>query len=377
MRILLPIVLIAAVSVAAAEPQPARSVIQSVAVSSTSFNPSSGESVRVSIVLAKAGRMDAVIVDRDGYPTRMLMFGRLFAAGRGELIWDGRGDDGHIVADEAYSLRLQWTDGKTTESYFPANRPAQMTAVVPRYYSRSTATLVYELPVPSRVHVQAGTAALNPKTKKLEGPVLKTIVNREPRAAGRIAEYWNGFDESREIYVPDLQNFVTAIATTPLPENSIIAFGNHTITFLDYATARKGTSRFTFRVRSHMHHAGLSALDDVSPPMKLEPLNAVWSEAERIWTTSDAVLKVRIGVEGLAAERFMAQPGKLYQFINGKQITLAPSARESMIVEIPMRQFPQSLNTLSINWQSLYGAVAASSLRVRAAPAPAMAGAAR
>jgi hypothetical protein len=93
------------------------------------------------------------------------------------------------------------------------------------YYSARAGTLVYTLPVASRVHFQAGSAKPNARGEH-EGPVLKTIVNREPRAAGRITEMWNGFDESGTIRVSDQPDFVLALAVAPLPENSILTYGN-------------------------------------------------------------------------------------------------------------------------------------------------------
>jgi hypothetical protein len=357
---------------AIAAPVAARTpAIQSVSVGRAFFNPASGESIRISVVVGKAGRLDATVLDRDGYPVRTLAAARAVPAGRSDFDWDGHHDDGRLMPDEAYSLRLVWTDGTATQTWFPANQSVAMTPVQPRYYARSTGTLVYDLPAACRVHVQAGTSVINPKTKSLEGPVLKTIVNREPRAAGRTAEHWNGFDETGQVYVPDLPGFVTAIATTPLPENSLITVGNRKMSFLEYAAQRRGHSLFTYRVQSHQHHAALSALDDVSPPMQLEPLNAVWSAEERVWVTSEPLLRVRVVIGGPVAARFTAQPAKVHEFVNGRLIRTSIPPPEPLVIAIPSGGFVPGINQVSVNWQSLYGGVAASTLRVRSTPAAA------
>ena len=70
--------------------------------------------------------------------------------------------------------------------YFPANQAAYMESVPIDGYSPQNATLSNSLEAPSRVHVQAGVAVKNPKTDVMEGPVRKTIVNRMPRAGGRL-----------------------------------------------------------------------------------------------------------------------------------------------------------------------------------------------
>jgi hypothetical protein len=235
-------------------------------------------------------------------------------------MWDGRDNTGSVVADEAYSFKVDWTNGHASDSYFPANRVEPMTSVTAKYYDRHGGTLSYELPVPSRVHVQAGTATPNPRTKEMDGPVMKTIVNREPRGAGTIAEHWNGRDESGAIFIPDLPDFVTAIATTPLPANSVITFGNRQRTFLDVVLSRSGASLFGFPVSTHEHHAGLQTLDDVSPSLRLTPKNAHWSASERVWRVSDDRIDLDLAIVGASAKAFRAQPGVIYTFLNGKLV---------------------------------------------------------
>jgi len=131
-------------------------------------------------------------------------------------------------------------------------------------YSPMSGILRYTLPVASRVHVQAGSAILNATTGRSEGPVMKTIVDRAPRAAGAVVEQWNGFDESGTIHVPDLRNFVVGIAATPLPENTIITVGNRKITFLEWAENRTGNSLVTRPSVDPVHHGGLLALNGLS-----------------------------------------------------------------------------------------------------------------
>jgi hypothetical protein len=281
--------------------------IRSVTVDRHSLNVAAGENATVTIDFAQAGRASVVVVDRDGYAIRTLADAQP-AHGAVAFHWDGHDDSGQLVADEAYSLKIDWRGAKGTDTYFPANTPATMSAIEARSYDRRTATLVYNLPGPSRVHIQAGTAAIDPKTKKLVGPVMKTLVNREPRAGGTIAEHWNGYDESGAIFIPDLDNFVVAIAATPLPEGSIITFGNRQRRFVDTLSTRRGVSLFTNRQRRE-HHAGLPTADDVSPSLTIEPLNAAWSSAERAWIMSGSgALQLRLAVKGPTAEAFRRHP---------------------------------------------------------------------
>ena len=207
-------------------------LLRRVSVSPTSVNLLAGEMPAIAVTIGSAARLDVQVIDRDGFVIRTLP-PKNGAPGRNSFTWDGKDDRGAVVPDEAYSFRV--VAGGGVDEYFPASQNAAMTAVTPLSYSRASSTLTYVLEKPSRVHVQAGTI-----DAKAEGPVLKTIVDRQPRDGGRIAEHWSGFDESGALYVPDLPGFAFAIAATPLPENSIITYGNTKQPFLEYAAHRTG-----------------------------------------------------------------------------------------------------------------------------------------
>src|ERR1043166_6636434 len=178
-------------------------VIRQVSVSPTTVNLSTGEMPVIAVTNGRAARLDVQVIDRDGFVIRTLP-SKNGEPGINSFIWDGRDDRGAIVPDEAYSFRI--VAGGGVDEYFPASQIAAMTTVDPLAYSRATSTLTYVLEKPSRVHVQAGTI-----DAKAEGPVLKTIVDRQPRDGGRIAEHWSGLDESGALYVPDLPGFALAI----------------------------------------------------------------------------------------------------------------------------------------------------------------------
>jgi len=336
--------------------------IRSVKVDRQSINVAAGESVTITIGVAQAGRVSVVVVDRDGYPVRALTNAQP-VSGSVMLHWDGRDDSGRFVADEAYSLKVDWHGSHETDTYFPANAPAVMSAIEARSYDRRTATLLYNLPRPSRVHIQAGTAVVDPKTKKLVGPVMKTLVNREPRVSGRIAEHWNGYDESGSVFVPDLEDFVVAIAATPLPENSVITFGNRQRRFVDTLSTRLGASLFTDR-HQREHHAGLMTADDLSPALIIEPVNAAWSAADRTWIMNgNGALRLRLAVKGPTAAAFQRQPATIELFVDGHPIG-KPSPKTTEIVNVPLDANGRT-RRVSVNWNSEWGPVAANTIQVR------------
>lgn len=342
---------------------PPTSLIQSVAVSPRSFNPTSGQTVKAIVITARSGVAQLQIVDRDGFLVREMPRREVRASEPVEFVWDGRDDLGRIVPDEAYSLRVRFQNNQADEIYFPADFPAEMLDVRIEMYDRSNGVLRYILPVASRVHIQAGSAKPSAKGSP-EGPVLKTIVNRAPRVEGSVIEHWPGFDESGTIYVPNLSNFVMGIAATPLPQNSVITVGNSSTTFLQWARTRTGKSLLVSRPAGH-HHQGLGALDDVAPTLTLKPLNASWSADSKTWTALASTLRIGIGVTGPTAEYFLRHPGRVVVFIDGREVAALKPAGTELVAEVPLSNSDEP-RTLAVNWASEFGPVAVNALRIKA-----------
>jgi hypothetical protein len=325
------------------------------------LNVAAAETVTVAIEFARRGLASIVIVDRDGYAVRTLAKAQP-VSGPVAFGWDGRDDSGQFVADEAYSLKIDWRGAEGLDTYFPANIPAVLKAIEPGSYNRRTATLVYTLPAPSRVHSQAGTAKDDPKTKKQTGLVMKTVVNREPRTGGTIAEHWTGYDESGLIFIPDLQDFVVAIAASPLPENSIITFGNRQRPFVETLASRRGVSLFTYAAR-HEHHVGLTTQDDISPALVIEPLNATWSAADHAWIAEGGKpLRLRLSAAGATAGAFRVHPATVEVFVDERRAGEA-SRKRGDIVEVQLDS-GRGMHRVSVNWNSEWGPVAANTIQV-------------
>jgi len=336
--------------------------ITTVRVDRSALNVAARENVTVTIDFAKPGVASVIVLDRDGYAVRALANGQP-VSGTASFTWNGRDALGVLVADEAYSFRVEWQGNGAVDIYDPGEASAHVSAIDVGSYDRRTGTLTYTLPRPSRVHVQAGTAFVDPNTKQLAGPVMKTIVNREPRIAGSIAEHWNGYDESGAIFVPDLENFVVAIAASPLPENSVLTFGNRERRFVDSLTSRRGTSFFKL-AKHHEHHTGLRTEDDISPSLRLEPINAAWSQKDRVWLLKNDAkrLRLRISLEGPTATAFRHHPAMLELFVDGMRVDKLKKATD--VVEVALDQ-NKALQRISINWDSEWGPVAANTIQVR------------
>jgi hypothetical protein len=270
------------------------------------------------------------------------------------------------------------SDG-TTETYFPANAPAEELRTGITYYDRQSGVISYELKRPGRVHMQAGSSRRDPKTGQALGPVLKTIVNREPRIGGRIIENWSGLDESGTIRVFDLPDFVIAVAVTALPEGSVITVGNKATTYLQTVQKREGKSLLTFSIPKHAHHQGLTALEDKAPELRLAPREASWLSTERLWRVRSGALRLMASLEGPSAPFFARQPGRVVVFLDQKhirEIAVKPSDRSAIEISIPLSGLSRGTHHATVNWVSEYGPVAVNSVRFAVATEP-VAGTAR
>jgi hypothetical protein len=149
----------------------------------------------------------------------------------------------------------------------------------------------------------------------------------------------------------------------------MIAVGNRRQTFVDLAASRGSAvpSAFTYATAGHHHHAGLATLDDMSPGLRIEPLNAQWSERERVWITSDSTLQLKLTLTGPSATSFSRQPGRLFRFLDQKLVGESKPSQGQLSVAMPARR--GEVHNVSLNWRSDYGAVAANTIRVRRAAA--------
>ncbi len=321
------------------------------------FLPALGEKVEFSLRLLASGRLSASVLDRDGYVVRSLTSKKQANAGRVALVWDGRDNQGAIVPDEAYSLLLELETSRSKELYFPANQFGEMYEIAVQSYSRRDATVAFELPRASRVHMQAGQAVPDLRLGRNVGPVLKTILNREPKPAGRVLATWNGLDVSGKLMVPDLPHFVIGIACTPLPENSVIATGNRSKAFIDYVSERKGSSRITASPKHRHHHVGLSTEDDLSPSLEVGIRDGAQTP-DGCWTFSGTDVALALKVNGPSWSRFSSHPGKVLVFLGVKKIgeVLAKGASQDVRVTLPAISAEPA--NLVVNWVSDLGPTA-------------------
>jgi hypothetical protein len=363
-EIVLSLILLAISITQPAYPSSSSKLIKAVSTSRAHFNPSQGESVSIEINVSSACELSVNVLDRDGFRIRNLFSGKKVSAGRISLDWDGRTDGGAIVADEAYSLKIDLISSGKRDTYFPANSYREQVPVQSNYYDRRNGLLSYYLEKPSRVHILATSGHVNNKTDEFDGAILKVINNREPRLAGAVLEHWRGFDESGTILVSDLPDFGISIVAEPLPENSIISVGNRRTSFLQTTCGRRGQSLIYTKKRAKGHE-GLISSYDFSPRMHIKPVNAVYSSINSQWQIKAKTLKLACTFEGPTATRFLQQAADLLVFIDSKKVKKIQGPHGDFYLEVPLEGLSSDSHIIALNWDTNVGPVIAASLRLK------------
>jgi hypothetical protein len=199
--------------------------IGSVVLSTDSFNPTRGEKLRLAYNLAQSDRVTIRIYDPDGGLVRTLIEEAPRQSGKQEEAWDGRDDDGLLVPNEAFMFTVETLSrsvydpmtfsggvvGDVTDAHFDAG------------------TLSYNIPKASRVLIRLGLH---------NGPMLKTLVDWQPRTGGSITEYWDGYDENKLVILREHKDFSTLITFVTLPDTTVITYGNESETYRNYKLGR-------------------------------------------------------------------------------------------------------------------------------------------
>lgn len=258
-----------------------RQTITRVSVLPESVNGAAGQFATIRYVLSAPGDVTIRVYGPNQEFVREVVAGAARNAGSSEEVWDGRTGDGRLVPDEAYIVLVEARSGGKTDVYNPLTVSGGELVTPQEFRSRpDRGTVEYVLPKPCRVRIRAGLE---------EGPMLNTIVNWEPRAAGLCTEVWRGRDRQGVYeFVRRPDSFVT-ISAYALPENSVITVGNRNITYRDwYLKEGHKLSRKPKVERSPEHPGVMSPHWEVPPHLDIDPEVVVSFPELKQATTSPA-----------------------------------------------------------------------------------------
>ena len=201
-------------------------LLSEVSISDSSFNPSLDQAVSLSYTLSEPAVVTVNVYDPDQRLVAVLSDDSM-EKGTHRITWDGHDMEGLSVPDEAYffTIIVKDKDGQT-EIYdpttFSGGKSHDITKVHidPQQY-----TINYNMPEMGRVMIRMGIQG---------GPLMNQLVDWKPRVKGAVTEYWNGMDKDNLINIKNHPNFKMIVTYFSLPENSVIAFGNQSVNYLDY-----------------------------------------------------------------------------------------------------------------------------------------------
>lgn len=336
-----------------------RDLVHNITLANPSFNPSRGETVPLSYELTKADRVTVNVWDSDGGLVRVLAENAPRQAGRQQETWDGKDSEGHPVPDEAYTFTIETSSGgiydPTTTS---GGTVGDLTEV---HFDREAGTVVYRLPVSSRVLIRLGIQS---------GPMLKTLVDWKPRVAGSITEYWNGKDESGLIRMHENPGFTTLITYVALPDATVIAYGNSKESYRDYKLGR-GKERPLRPKRPRQAAPGRLRPENLVPSawVRAPKVSLTFPKAQEAVPTVRGEIDVRVEVDPSDRDLLQRDQFEIIFFVDNVFFAEAERGYLPFNWQWELGQLPPGEHVLTVNIASFKGQVGVASRKVRVQPA--------
>lgn len=228
--------------------------ITDVRVDRRAFIPADNEQVTIKFQLSEAADVDLLLYD--GREVLIRQINQAFDAGEHALTWDGRDNRGQLVPNEAYHYVVRGRTGAGVEQTYDltditggqATRPTDAT------WDAETQSIAFSLTKPSRINVRVGM--------QKNGPLLRTVVDWVPRAAGANRVDWDGWDASGVLNLSDhprLNIFVDAYA---LSDNTLLVGQPPDAVSFAPIAATKSTVRQKATQAKRMHYHQQQPLDE-------------------------------------------------------------------------------------------------------------------
>lgn len=192
-----------------------------------SFSPSAGETFDIPIQIPVGEVLDELTVElrtQDNDTVTSLPI-RLTGNQSYTLTWDGRDASGQVVPDEAYFPVIIAKNEGIEKIVLNSLENTGGEEVYDFEKNIEPKSIQYTLPAASRVLIRSGIH---------NGPMLKTVIDWEPRTAGFHAERWNGLDSDDLFSLEEHPDVGYLIIGYKLPNHAIITHGNKDKTYRQY-----------------------------------------------------------------------------------------------------------------------------------------------
>ncbi len=276
------------------------------------------------------------------------------------MSWDGQDESGQPVPDEAYTFVVEGADGSI---YDPTTFSGGEVQDIRDATFEDTGTVSYKLPAPSRVLMRLGIR---------NGPMYRTLVDWQPRPAGKVIEHWDGFDADQLVKLLDREDFTALVTDVTLPEATVITYGNDAETYREYKLGR-GKDRPQKPERPSDDEAGQRFRPDALVP-------PAWARAPRVEMTFPDIpeagavptvkraVNVRIDVAEEDKPRLMEDQFEVLLFVDGQFFAEAERGYLPLNWKWELNQFPPGERILTVNISSFRGQVGVKSRKILLEP---------
>ena len=215
------------------------------AYESQSFSPSNGESFAIPLTLTSpddVGKLEVEIRTQDGDVVSKIPVEAIESADL-TVIWDGKDNTGRVVPNEAYSPLIILTRKNGDVVKIDPGEGTGGEEVYKFEKTINTGSIEYDLPVASRMLIRSGIR---------NGPMLRTILDWEPRTSGFHAERWNGMDGDGIAVLEQMPEIGYLIMGYRLPDHAIITYGNTQQSYRAYREANNWPIRQADAVKTEL-----------------------------------------------------------------------------------------------------------------------------
>ncbi|WP_140414120.1 hypothetical protein [Bathymodiolus platifrons methanotrophic gill symbiont] len=313
------------------------------------FNPLVHEQAKIQFKSERDGQAFVRIYDRRAYQVREIFIEHMTANEVVLAAWNGRDDQGRLVANEAYFFTIEATDirGNIVE-YSPVQSTLNRSIPMNVNYDTDNKKLSFSVEQDGIVDIRYGAAD--------GGPLLSKLIEWKPFLRGQYSIDWDGWDASGVVSVNSIPGHHFYSQLVALPEYSLFTFGNPDDDQI-YSLAYPGDSlklidstRLTDRLYSQANvfpYKNLSPIFDFS-------FNTVIEKNEDIPIVSDK-FGITIRLNESVKQRVTESRYEILVFVDFKFVTEIEEGRSPARMNINTSALASGEHILTVNVVTLQG----------------------
>ncbi len=189
--------------------------ITRVAIDKNNFDPGRGETVTLRYRISQPATVLISFTGPDGYVVRKI---KQVKTRPGEQLfrWDGKNNQGDLVAPEAYIYKLIAKRSTGEEAVYDQSNETGGETIYPQklQLDASSGNIIYQLKKPGRVRLIM--------SNEVSHWPVQTLLDWVPRGKGRHTEEWNGRSTNQIVHTLTKKNMIPIMYAYSLPRNTVI-----------------------------------------------------------------------------------------------------------------------------------------------------------